>query len=285
MNQLSIEKRREIIQLLVEGNSVRATCRISKCTSIHTILNVVKTVGLACLKFHSENVVQVRSERIEVDELHCYINTRDKNLKEEKFGMGSVWTWTGIDSDSKLIVSWFVGKRDQESANFFMNDLWCRLRTRVQLTSDGYKAYEEAVANTFGSRVDFAQLVKQYSNDSINKEGKRDKRNLYIGADRKVITGNPDKTKISTSFVERSNLTLRMSVRRYARKTNAFSKNYDYHCYALAIFYVYYNFVRIHASVRVAPAMAAGITKRFMTIEDMVKLVPPLPPRKLKKFC
>jgi IS1 family transposase len=283
MNNLSIEKRCKIIQLLVEGNSLRGISRITD-VSINTVTKLLENVGRACLKFHSETVVQLRSSRVEVDEMHSFINTRDKNVKEEKFGMGSVWTWVGIDADTRLIISWFVGKRDQQSANFFMNDLWCRLRTRVQLTSDGYKGYQEAVAGTFGSKVDFAQLVKQYSNDSINKEGKKDKRMLYIGADRQVISGNPDKTKISTSYVERSNLTMRMSVRRLARKTNAFSKKYDNHCYAIALHFVYYNFVRIHKSLRVTPAMEAGLIKRFMTFEDIVNLVPLPPPRKLKKF-
>jgi IS1 family transposase len=283
MNKLSIETRCKIVHLLVEGNSLRATSRLTN-TSINTVTKLLEELGVACLKFHSETVVQLRCSNVQVDEMHSFINTRDKNVKEEKFGLGSVWTWVAIDADSRLIISWFVGDRDQRSANFFMNDLWCRLRTRVQLTSDGYNAYQEAVADTFGSKVDFAQLVKQYSNDSINKEGKRDKRNLYIGAERVTITGNPDKTKISTSYVERQNLTMRMSVRRLARKTNAFSKKYDNHCYALAIYYVYYNFVRLHKSLRVTPAMKAGLTKRFMTIEDMVWLVPEPQPRKLKKF-
>lgn len=283
MNKLPIEKRCKIIQLLVEGNSLRGISRITD-TSINTVTKLLEDVGKACLKFHSQTVVQLRSSRVEVDEMHSFINTRDKNVKEEKFGLGSVWTWVAIDADSRLIVSWFVGKRDQQSANFFMNDLWCRLRTKVQLTADGYKAYQEAVADTFGSKVDFAQLVKQYSNDSINKEGKKDKRMLYIGADRQIITGNPDKTKISTSYVERQNLTMRMSVRRLARKTNAFSKKYDNHCYAIALHFVYYNFVRIHKSLRVTPAMEAGLIKRSMSFEDVVNLVPPPEPRKLKKF-
>lgn len=271
MNKLSLEKRAKIINLLVEGNSLRACSRLVD-VSLNTVTKLLVDVGKACLKFHSETVVQVRSERVQCDEIWSFVYSKEKNVKEDKYGVGNVWTWVAIDSDTKLVISFFAGQRDLQSAKFFMNDLWCRLRTRVQLSTDGLPAYVEAVADTFGGKVDFAQLVKQYSNESISDNGKRDRRLKYIGAERTTISGNPDRQYISTSYIERQNLSMRMGMRRFTRKTNAFSKKIENHCYAIALYFVHYNFVRIHKSIRVTPAMEAGLTKRVMKIEDIVNL-------------
>lgn len=271
MNQLSLKKRVEVVQLLLEGMSIRSTSRVTN-VSATTIMKLLVELGQACLRFHSKTVVQVRANRIEIDEQWSFIRMKEKRVKEPQFGIGDVWTWVGIDPETKLIVSWFVGRRDMQSAKFFLNDLWCRLRTRVQLTSDGFKSYVEAVADTFGGKVDFAQVVKQYSTESTNLDGKVDKRERYIGAKRITISGNPDKRFISTSMVERQNLTVRMQNRRFMRDTNAHSKKYDNHCYSLAIHFVWYNFVRLHSTLRITPAMKAGLTKRFMTMEELVNL-------------
>lgn len=273
MNYLPLEKKVGIIQLLVEGNSLRSTARATD-TSLTTVQKLMEDVGKACLKFHSQNVVQVRCKYVECDEIYNWVYSKPKNtyIIDRDKGIGDIWTWTAIDPESKLIISWYSGHRDQASANFFMNDLWCRLRTRVQLTTDGFVAYPEAVANTFGSKVDFAQLVKNYS--KLNKNGKETKYERYTGARKVIITGNPDPKRISTSMVERQNLTMRTNIRRFTRETNGFSKKFDNHCYAQALFFVYYNFVRRHMTLRITPAMAAGLTKRFMTLEDLARLIP-----------
>jgi IS1 family transposase len=272
MNRLSLEKRTKIINLLVEGCSIRATCRLVD-VSKNTVTKLLVEVGQACLKFHSETVIQIRAKHVQCDEIWSFVYSKQKNTKEDKYGVGNVWTWIAIDSDTKLVISWFAGERDEESAKFFMNDLWCRLRTRVQLSTDGLVHYKEAVADTFGGRVDFAQLVKQYSNNSKNLDGRIDKRMKYIGAQRIIVEGSPEKQYISTSYIERQNLTMRMHMRRFTRKTNAFSKKMENHCYAIALHFVYYNFVKIHSALRVTPAMEAGLTKKLMKIEDIVNLV------------
>lgn len=271
MNRLPLDKKVKIINLLVEGNSLRSTSRLVD-VSINTVTKLLVDVGKACLKFHSKTVVQVRCQRVQCDEIWSFVYSKEKNVKEDKYGVGNVWTWIGLDPDSKLVISWFAGERNLQSAKFFMNDLWCRLRTRVQLSTDGLPAYVESVADTFGGKIDFAQVVKQYSNDTLNDNGKRDRRLKYIGSERTIISGNPDPQYISTSYIERQNLTMRMHMRRFTRKTNAFSKKMENHCYAIALHFVYYNFVKLHKSLRVTPAMASGLTKRFMSIEDIVRL-------------
>lgn len=283
MNELSLEKKIQIIHHLVEGNSCRATARLAG-VNVNTVLRYLEIIGYACLKFHSKTVVQIRCERVQCDEQHAFIHTRDKNLKSKEPGKGSVWTWIGFDPDSKLIISWYAGDRDDYSAKFFMNDLWCRLRTRVQLSTDGLAAYREAVADTFGSRVDFGQQVKQYNKDSVNKDGKVDKRELYTGSIKTAIVGNPNPKYISTALIERQNLTVRMSNRRFTRKTNAHSKKYENHCYALALHFTYYNFVRIHQTLRVTPAMRAGLTKKFMKLDELVKLADEYPLLRTSNF-
>jgi IS1 family transposase len=209
---------------------------------------------------------------VQCDEIWSFVYCKQKNKINDKYGTGNVWTWVAIDQDTKLVISWFAGERDEQAAKFFMNDLWCRLRTRVQLTTDGLSHYKEAVSDSFGRKVDFAQLVKQYSDRTIDKEGKLDKRMKYTGAERITIEGNPERKYISTSHIERQNLTMIMNMRRFTRKTNAFSKKIENHCYAIALHFVYYNFVRIHQTLRVPPAMESKLSDRPMTLKELVLL-------------
>jgi len=273
MNKLPISKKVQIINLLVEGSSLRATSRIAD-VSINTVTKLLVDVGRACEKFNDEKVRGIKASKIQADEIWSFVYSKQKNVPD---GMeneaGDVWTWTALDSDSKLIVSWFVGDRTAVSANTFMQDVASRLSNRVQLTTDGHSAYLSAVDNAFANDIDFAQLVKIYG----ASEGESQTERKYSpaecrGAKKTVITGNPDEKYISTSHVERQNLTMRMHMRRFTRLTNAFSKKIENHCYAIALHFVYYNFVKIHKTLRVPPAMEAGLIKRLMTIEDIVKL-------------
>lgn len=274
MNKLPIEKRVQIINLLVEGSSLRATSRICD-VSINTVTKLLVDVGAACQAFHNEKVVGVKSERVQCDEIWSFVYAKQKNVTEDMpNGTGDAWTWVGIDADSKLVVSWFVGNRDADSANIFMQDVAYRLANRVQLTTDGLKAYLQAVENAFEDEIDYAQLVKLYGDLSgSNGHEKKYSPAECTGIEKTVITGNPRKQFISTSYVERQNLTMRMHMRRFTRLTNAFSKKIENHCYAIALHFVYYNFCKIHKSLSVPPAMQAGLIKRIMTIEDIVRLV------------
>lgn len=274
MNKLPIQKKVQIINLLVEGSSLRAASRIAD-VSINTVTKLLVDVGRACEKFHNDKVVNVKSKKIQCDEIWSFVSSKEKNtsIEMKAQGAGDAWTWVGIDADSKLVVSWFVGNRDAESANAFMNDVALRLSNRVQLTTDGYKPYLEAVTDSFGSQIDYAQLVKMYgtATGDSNTERKYSPAEC-TGAKKYVVSGNPDEKHISTSYIERQNLTMRMHMRRFTRLTNAFSKKLENHCHAIALHFVYYNFVKIHKTLRVPPAMEAGLIKRLMSIEDIVML-------------
>ena len=273
MNKLPLKTRAQIINLLVEGNSLRATSRITGC-SINTVTKLLVDVGKACQEFHNNHVIAVNAKKVQCDEIWSFVGmkqrTADRNGIDEN-GIGDVWTWTAIDADSKLIISWLVGSRDADSANTFMNDVAYRLKNRVQLTTDGHKPYLEAVDSAFHGNIDFAQLVKLYGNDSAKNE-KRYSPAECIGAKKVDIYGNPDRKDISASYVERQNLTMHMHMRRFTRLTNAFSKKIENHCYAIALHFVYYNFSKIHKTLRVTPAMEAGLANDIMEIEDIVKL-------------
>jgi IS1 family transposase len=274
MNKLPIAKKVKIINLLVEGTSIRATCRIMD-VSKNTVAKLLIAVGNACQKFHDEKVVKLRSERVQCDEIWSFVASKEKNtsIEQKEKGAGDAWTWVGMDADTKLIISWLVGNRDAEAANTFMQDVASRLTNRVQLTSDGFKCYLEAVTQAFGSQIDFAQLVKLYGSPTgENVTERKYSPAECTGAKKTKICGNPNTQFISTSYIERQNLTMRMHMRRFTRLTNAFSKKLENHCAAIALHYVYYNFVRIHNSLSVTPAMQAGLTKSLMTIEDIVKL-------------
>lgn len=273
MNRLPLEKRTQIIGLLVEGTSLRATSRLAG-VSINTVTKLLVDIGIACQRYHDEHVQKVPSKRVQCDEIWSFIYAKDKNLPENlqgKYGVGSVWTWVALDADSKLAVSWLVGNRDAEYARDFMEDVASRLKNRVQLTTDGLKAYLDAVDEAFGTEIDFAQLVKLYGK-SLEGEHRYSPAEC-TGALKTPITGRPKMKHVSTSYVERQNLTMRMSMRRFTRLTNAFSKKVANHAHAVALHFMYYNFVRIHKTLRVTPAMAAGITKKLWDVEDLARLL------------
>lgn len=273
MNKLPIEKRVQIINLLVEGNSLRSTSRIAD-VSINTVTKLLVDVGRACQQFHDEKVREVKAKLIQCDEIWSFCYAKQKNVSQKMpDGAGDVWTWTAIDADSKLIVSWAVGDREATTANAFMNDVADRLANRVQLTTDGLRAYLKAVEKAFNHDIDFAQLVKLYGgSEGTNDQERKYSPSVCTGSKKTRISGEPDPKFVSTSYVERSNLTMRMHMRRFTRLTNAFSKKIENHGYAIALHFVYYNFAKVHKTLRVTPAMEAKLTKRVMTIEDIVKL-------------
>ena len=274
MNKLPIAKRTQIIQLLVEGMSLRATSRIAD-VSINTVTKLLVDVGAACQRFHDDTVINVNSQRVQCDEIWSFVYAKDKNVEDAVAapdGAGDVWTWTGIDADTKLIVSWFVGNRDAESALFFMQDVKSRIANRIQLTTDGYKPYLKAVETTFDGEIDFAQLVKIYGSPEGAGNEKRYSSAEYVGTVTKIIEGRPDEKHISTSYVERQNLTMRMHMRRFTRLTNGFSKKIENHCHAIALHFVYYNFCKVHKTLRVTPAMEAKLSDRPMSIQQVVEL-------------
>lgn len=273
MNKLPVAKRVQILSMLCEAVSMRSISRVVD-VSINTVGKVLVDAGMVCAVLHDEKVRNVKSKRVQVDEVWSFTAAKQKNVASRKRpidGAGDTWTWTALDADSKLIVQWFVGGRDGYSAKLFIEDLASRLANRVQLTSDGHRAYLDAVEDAFGADIDFAQLVKLYG-DSPEAE-KRYSPAECIGARKTPITGNPDPKHISTSYAERQNLTMRMHMRRFTRLTNAFSKKFESHVHMVALYTVWYNWVRIHKALRVTPAMAAGLTDKLMGFEDIVALM------------
>jgi IS1 family transposase len=272
MNRLTVEKRTRIISALVEGNAINATARMTG-VSKPTILKLLKDVGEACAAFEDKALRNLPCKRIQCDEIHNFCYAREKNVPADKkgqFGFGDVWTWTAIDADTKLLCSWMVGDRSAATAHTFMQDLAGRLASRVQLTTDGHRAYLEAVESAFGMNIDYAMLVKMYGNDSENQTGYSPAER--IGCRMVEITGKPDIKHVSTSYVERHNLTIRMQMRRFTRLTNAHSKKIENQMHAFAIHSVHYNFARICQTLRVTPAMEAGISDHVWSIEDIVRL-------------
>lgn len=273
MNKLSTEERAHILHLLCEGNSIRAVTRLTG-ASKNTVSKLLADAGKACAAYHDEHVRNVKSQRVQVDEIWSFTYAKAKNVKTAKAapeGAGDTWTWTAIDADSKLIVSYLVGGRDAEYAYEFMQDVASRLANRVQLTSDGHGPYLGAVEDAFGDDVDFATLIKIYG--TAPEGQRRYSPAVCKGARKERVTGNPDRKHVSTSYVERQNLTMRMHMRRFTRLTNGFSKKVENHAYAVALHMTYYNFVRIHSKLRVSPAMAAGVADRLWEVADIVKLV------------
>jgi len=280
MNKLPIAKKVQIINCLVEGMSLRATSRLADC-SINTVTKLLVDVGAACQTFHDENVHGLTSERVQLDEIWSFVYAKESNVPEgmKGLGTGDVWTWVGIDADSKIVVSWYVGDRDAISAHAVVNDIKSRLVNRIQLTTDGLKTYIDAVKTAFGKDIDYAQLKKIYESDNpkgAKRYAQRNERRYspgdFISTEIKTISGKPDIEHISTSYIERQNLTMRMHMRRFTRLTNAFSKKLENHCHAIALHFVYYNFCKIHKTIRVTPAMQAVLTKDVMSIEDLVRL-------------
>jgi IS1 family transposase len=267
MNRLSTEQRAKIFHLLCEGNSVRAVTRLLN-VGKNTVLNLLIDAGKACDAYHDEHVRGLKAKRVQCDEVWSFIYTKQRNVSGAKAapdGAGDAWTWTAVDADSKLIVSYFVGDRSGQSAIALVDDLAARLANRVQLTTDGHKAYLEAVEGAFGANIDYAVLHKIYGSVPESAKGRYSPAEC-IGTEKHRIEGNPEKKHVSTSYVERSNLTFRMQNRRFARLTNGFSKKIENHAYSVALFVMSYNFTRIHKTLRVTPAMAAGVTNRLWDV-------------------
>jgi IS1 family transposase len=273
MNKLSSAKRAEVIGMMVEGMSVRAISRLTG-VSKTTILKLLEDAGEACARFQSAVLQGLHCRRVQVDELWAFCYAKQRNVEGAKAapdGAGDVWTWTAIDADSKLIPSWLVGDRSGDTARVFISDLASRLVTRVQLTSDGHKAYLQAVDDAFGDDIDYAQLVKIYG--PAGEPAGRYSPGICIGAEKEAVIGFPNPQYISTSYAERANLTIRMHTRRFTRLTNAFSKKIENHAHSVALNFMYYNFVRIHGSLRCTPAMAAGVSKRLWENGDIVQVI------------
>jgi IS1 family transposase len=272
MNRLPLSERAKILGMLVEGNSLRSTSRLAS-VSINTVTKLLVDVGAACNAFHNKQVRNVRVRRLQCDEIWCFVGAKAKNVRPEREadGWGDVWTWTGIDADTKLCVSYLVGGRDRIAASEFMGDCASRVRGRVQITTDGHRVYMDAVEEAFGADVDYAQLQKIYGAPS-DDEIRRYSPARCIGCDLKVVSGDPDPKHVSTSFVERQNLTMRMGMRRFTRLTNGFSKKVANHASMVALDFVYYNFARIHKSLRITPAMAAGLSDHVWSLEEIASL-------------
>ena len=269
MNKLPDSKRAQILHMLVEGSSMRSISRIVG-VSINTVSKLLKEAGAACHAYHNYNVRRISAERVQCDEIWSFCYAKEKNVSRiqgDPDYAGDVWTWTGMDSDSKLIIFWMTSRaRGLENATDFMEDLRSRLANKVQLTTDGNVSYADAVDNSFGSEVEYAQVVKHCGTTAD------DGRHRYTGSTKTVFAGNPDESHISTSHMERHNLTSRMSVRRYTRKTNAFSKKIDFHMHSLSLYFVWYNFCRPHSSLGMTPAMAAGIAKDEYSLDWLINL-------------
>jgi IS1 family transposase len=283
MNKLPSAKRVLILQMLCEGSSMRSIARTAD-VSINTVAKLLVDAGKACAAFHDEHVRGVKAQRVQCDEIWSFTYAKQKNVASAKAApeeAGDTWTWTALDAESKLIVSWLVGGRDAEYASAFMNDLASRLATRVQLTTDGLRAYLDAVEGAFGLDVDYAQLVKLYG--EAPEAQKRYSPAECIGARKEAIVGRPDKKHVSTSYVERQNLTMRMHMRRFTRLTNAFSKKFENHMHMVALYTVWYNFVRIHKTLKVTPAMAAGLSPILWSMEDVANLIDATAPKPGKR--
>jgi IS1 family transposase len=274
MNKTSTEDRVRVLACLVEGNSVNSTVRMTGIAKT-TILRLIEQLGTACKAHHDETVRNLKASRIQVDEIWSFCYAKEKNVPQEKrgqFGFGDVWTWTAIDADSKLMVAYLVGQRDLGYATEFMQDVASRLTDRVQLTSDGFTAYDLAVPDAFGGNVDFAMLVKSYGKPAGYFHGKHVP-DVCISCTKKARIGNPDEKHISTSFAERANLSMRMGMRRFTRLTNGHSKKIENHIHMQAIFFAHYNFCRIHSTTKLTPAMSAGLTTKLWEIEDLLELI------------
>jgi IS1 family transposase len=274
MNRLNLSDRAQIISLLVEGNSLRSITRITG-KSINTVTKLLVDVGSACLIYQTETLRNLTCKRIQCDEIWSFCYMKQKNVPKEREGeeIGDVYTYTAICSDTKICASFLVGQRNADCTQAFMNDLAGRLAGRIQLTTDGYQPYVDAVELAFGGNVDFAMLVKNYSNPSAQVSAERRySPSEFIRADKRVTCGNPDMAAVSTSHVERQNLTMRMAMRRFTRLTNGFSKKmYNLEC-AVALHFMYYNFGRIHKTLRVTPAMEAGVSNHVWTLDEIAKL-------------
>jgi IS1 family transposase len=282
MNRIDNKRRAQVVAALVEGNSIRATVRMTGVAK-NTVVKLLADLGAACAEYQDKAFRNLNCKKIQCDEIWSFIGSKAKNVPDDKQGVyGDFWTWVSMDADTKLVPCWLVGPRNTEAAMEFIHDLASRLSNRVQLTTDGHHPYLEAVESAFGSEIDYAMLIKIYGKTS-KKDETRYSPAECIGCEKKWIAGKPKGKDISTSYIERQNLTMRMSMRRFTRLTNGFSKKVENHAHAIALHYMYYNFCRIHKSLRCTPAMAAGVVKTLWNIDDMLKAVDqymPKPPTK-----
>jgi IS1 family transposase len=273
MNKLDTARRVAVLSALVEGNSIRSTVRMTGVAK-NTVLKLVVDAGTACARYQHETLRNLNCKRVQCDEIWSFVAMKAKNIPERRRGeqgIGDVWTWTAIDADSKLLISYLVGARDAAHARHFIADVASRLAHRVQLTTDGHRPYLEAVEAAFGGAIDYAMLIKLYGTQPGDEV--RYSPAECVGTRTEVIEGEPDPDHISTSFAERQNLTMRMRMRRFTRLTNGFSKKIQNHEHSIAIYSMHYNFVRRHQSLRVTPAMAAGVERRLWSLEDIVALI------------
>jgi IS1 family transposase len=282
-NRLSASDRASVVRCLVEGNSIRATVRMTGVAK-NTAAKLLGELGCACAAYHNHHVRFLTVKRAQCDEIWSFVGAKKKNVSLDKKledGWGDVWTWTAIDADTKLCISWLVGGRDLSWAKQFRQDVADRISNRVQLTTDSHRPYLTAVEGAFGEEIDYAQLHKIYG-ATTEGEWRRYSPAKCIGCDMKTVIGDPDARHVSTSYVERQNLTMRMSMRRFTRLTNAFSKKLDNHAHAIALHFMYYNFCRVHQTLRVTPAMEAGLSDHVWTVEELVSLLEPIPSANLK---
>lgn len=273
MNKLSIGKRVQILSILCEGMSMRSVSRLAD-VSINTVSKLLVDVGTACATFHDERVRGVRAHRVQVDEIWSFCYAKQKNIANATNApaeAGDMWTWTALEADSKLLISWLVGGRDLGYAIEFMNDLRSRIANRIQLTSDGHRVYLAAVEDAFGEQVDYAMLQKIYGTDPGAET--RYSPAQCLGSKVETISGEPNPKHISTSYVERQNLTMRMHMRRFTRLTNAFSKKFENHVHMVALYTVFYNFAKMHKTLRVTPAMQAGVSDHVWEFAEIVALL------------
>ena len=274
MNKLPLAKRTQILSMLCEGMSMRAVARVAD-VSRNTVDKLLRDVGAACLAYQDEHLRDLPCRRVQADKIWSFVYAKAKNVPEDlrnAEGVGDVWTWTAICADTKLVPCWHVGGRDAGHAADFMENLAGRLANRVQLTTDGHRAYLEAVEYAFGGGIDYAQLVKIYGAPVGADNDRRYSPAECVGADPRPVTGNPEMDHVSTSYVERQNLTMRMHMRRFTRLTNAFSKKLENHVHAISLHYMFYNFARIHKSLRVTPAMETGVSDHVWSMEEIAAL-------------
>lgn len=273
MNRLDKSQQVQVLSALVEGASMRSTARMAD-VAFNTVVKLLLDAGAVCAEYQDQHLRNLTCKKLQCDEVWSFCYAKQANVPKEKrgqFGYGDLWTWTALDSDTKLVPCWHVGRRNTQAARAFIMDLASRLSNRVQLTTDGWRPYLQAVEDAFGADVDYAILNKLYGQAPEGE--RRYSPPSFVGAERKEITGRPDVRSISTSYVERQNLTMRMNMRRFTRLTNGFSKKVQNHMAAVSLYFMHYNFVRVHKTLRVTPAMAAGVTNKLWTLEDVLDLV------------
>jgi IS1 family transposase len=284
MRKLPLATRAQILHLLVEGNSLRAAARLSD-TAFNTVAKLFVDAGRACAEYQDKALRNLPCRRLQLDEIWSFVYAKQKNVATAEAapeGAGDVWTWVCLCADTKLVPSWRIGDRSSETAIAFVDDLASRLDNRVQITTDGHRPYLEAIEGAFGGDVDYAVLHKVYGASPDSAKGRYSPAEC-IGIQKHRVEGDPDVRHVSTSYVERQNLTMRMSMRRFTRLTNAFSKKVENHALSVALHYMHYNFCRIHKSLRVTPAMAAGVTDRLWSIDDIAALVEAADPKPAKR--